>query len=120
MRANTENRNRHTGAKISVWALAIGLGVNARAEAQVIEIGRDGSMVVYDQPALITPESAVPIAGATPSPKAQSVPAHIARSFDQAGSDAALVAKVKGGKEHPPVKASDDDLKKIVKWSLAM
>ena len=38
----------------------------------------------------------------------------------KAGSDAALVAKIKGGKEHPPAKASDDDLNKIVKWSLAM
>jgi cytochrome c len=38
----------------------------------------------------------------------------------KAGSDAALVAKIKGGKEHPPVKASEDDLNKIVKWSLAM
>lgn len=38
----------------------------------------------------------------------------------KAGSDAALVAKLKGGKEHPPTKASDDDLGKIVKWSLAM
>jgi len=38
----------------------------------------------------------------------------------KAGSDAALVAKLKGGKEHPATKASDDDLNKIVKWSLAM
>ena len=38
----------------------------------------------------------------------------------KAGSDAALVAKLKGGKEHPATKASDDDLDKIVKWSLAM
>ena len=38
----------------------------------------------------------------------------------KAGSDAALVAKLKGGKEHPPTKASDDDLGKIVKWSLTM
>ena len=38
----------------------------------------------------------------------------------KAGSDAALVAKLKGGKEHPPVKASDADLNKIVKWSLSM
>ena len=38
----------------------------------------------------------------------------------KAGSDATLVAKVKGGKEHPATKASDDDLNKIVKWSLAM
>mgnify|MGYP001194367081 CR=1 FL=1 len=36
------------------------------------------------------------------------------------GSDAALVAKVKSGKEHPPTKANEDDLNKIVKWSLAM
>ena len=38
----------------------------------------------------------------------------------KAGSDAALVAKLKGGKEHPATKASDDDLIKIVKWSLAI
>ena len=38
----------------------------------------------------------------------------------KAGADAALVAKVKAGKEHPPSKASDDDLKKIVAWMLAM
>ena len=38
----------------------------------------------------------------------------------KAGSDVALVAKLKGGKEHPPTKASDDDLNKIVKWVLAM
>ncbi len=38
----------------------------------------------------------------------------------KAGSDAALVAKLKAGKEHPPSKASEDDLKKIVAWMLAM
>ena len=38
----------------------------------------------------------------------------------KAGSAAALVAKVKAGKEHPPSKASEDDLKKIVAWMLAM
>ena len=38
----------------------------------------------------------------------------------KAGSEAALVAKIKGGKEHPATKASDGDLNKIVKWSLAM
>lgn len=44
----------------------------------------------------------------------------------KAGSDAALMARLKGakdpagGKEHPPSKASDDDLNKIVKWALAM
>jgi cytochrome c len=38
----------------------------------------------------------------------------------KAGSDAAIVAKLKGGKEHPPTKASEDDLNKIVKWALAM
>jgi len=37
----------------------------------------------------------------------------------KAGSEAALVAKVKAGKEHPPSKASEDDLKKIVAWMLA-
>jgi cytochrome c len=43
-----------------------------------------------------------------------------ARNKGKAGAEATLVAKVKGGKQHPPVKASDDDLKKIVKWVLAM
>ncbi len=38
----------------------------------------------------------------------------------KAGSDAALVAKLKAGKEHPPSKASEDDLTKLVKWTLAM
>jgi cytochrome c len=38
----------------------------------------------------------------------------------KAGSDKALVAKLKGGKEHPATKASDDDLNKLVKWVLAM
>jgi cytochrome c len=38
----------------------------------------------------------------------------------KAGSDAALVAKLKAGKEHPATKASDDDLGKLAKWVLAM
>ena len=38
----------------------------------------------------------------------------------KAGSEAALVAKLKGGKEHPPSKASEGDMNKIVKWALAM
>jgi hypothetical protein len=33
----------------------------------------------------------------------------------EAGADAAIVAELKEGKEHPASKASDD-LKKIVKW----
>jgi cytochrome c len=43
-----------------------------------------------------------------------------ARNKGKAGAEAILVAKVKGGKPHPPVKASDDEVKKIVKWVLAM
>jgi cytochrome c len=43
-----------------------------------------------------------------------------ARNKGKAGAEASIVAKIKGGKQHPPVKASDDDLKKIVKWVLAM
>ena len=42
------------------------------------------------------------------------------RNKGKAGAEATLVAKIKGGKAHPPVKASDDDVKKIVKWVLAM
>jgi hypothetical protein len=37
----------------------------------------------------------------------------------RAGADAAIVAKLKAGKEHPATKASDEDLKKIVKGILA-
>ncbi len=36
------------------------------------------------------------------------------------GSDATLVAKIMAGKEHPKVKASEDDVKALVKWVLAM
>jgi cytochrome c len=38
----------------------------------------------------------------------------------KSGSDAAMVAKLKAGKEHPATKAGDDDLNKLVKWVLAM
>jgi cytochrome c len=37
-----------------------------------------------------------------------------------AGAEATLVTKVMGGKDHPQVKASDDDVKKLVKWILGM
>jgi len=38
----------------------------------------------------------------------------------QADAESMLVTKLKGGKDHPAVKASDDDLKSLVKWVLAM
>jgi len=38
----------------------------------------------------------------------------------KAGSDAAIVAKLKAGKEHPATKAGDDDLGKITKWLLSL
>lgn len=37
----------------------------------------------------------------------------------KAGADAAIVATLEEGNEHPATKASDEDLKKIVKWILA-
>jgi cytochrome c len=37
-----------------------------------------------------------------------------------AGAEATLVAKVTGAKDHPQVKASEDDVKKLVKWILGM
>ncbi|MEO8187195.1 MAG: c-type cytochrome [Burkholderiaceae bacterium] len=37
----------------------------------------------------------------------------------KADAEAALLAKLKAGKEHPAVKANDDDLKALVKWVLA-
>ena len=38
----------------------------------------------------------------------------------KAGADAALVAKITGGKDHPKVKASEDDVKTLVKWVLTL
>lgn len=37
----------------------------------------------------------------------------------KAGADAAIVAKLKGGKERPSTKASDEDSRKLVKCVLA-
>ena len=37
-----------------------------------------------------------------------------------AGAEATLVAKLTGAKDHPQVKASEDDVKSLVKWVLAM
>jgi cytochrome c len=37
----------------------------------------------------------------------------------KADAEATLVAKVTGGKEHPAVKASGDDVKSLVKWVLS-
>jgi cytochrome c len=34
-------------------------------------------------------------------------------------AEAALAAKISGGKEHPAVKASGDDVKALVKWVLS-
>ena len=38
----------------------------------------------------------------------------------KADAEATLVAKLSGGKEHPAVKASADDVKSIVKWILSL
>ena len=38
----------------------------------------------------------------------------------KADAEATLVAKITGGKEHPAVKASADDVKSLVKWILSM
>jgi cytochrome c len=38
----------------------------------------------------------------------------------KAGADAALVGKLMGGKYHPKVKASEDEVKTLVKWVLAL
>jgi cytochrome c len=35
-------------------------------------------------------------------------------------AESALVAKITGGKEHPTVKASADDVKSLVKWVLSL
>jgi cytochrome c len=37
----------------------------------------------------------------------------------KADAEAMLVAKISGGKEHPAVKASGDDVKALVKWVLS-
>ena len=38
----------------------------------------------------------------------------------KADAEAMLVAKLSGGKEHPAVKASADDVKSLVKWVLSL
>jgi len=38
----------------------------------------------------------------------------------KADAEATLTAKLKSGSGHPAVKASDDDVKSLVKWVLAM
>jgi cytochrome c len=43
-----------------------------------------------------------------------------AKNKGNAGAEATLVAKLGAGKDHPPVKASPDDVKALVKWILAM
>lgn len=44
----------------------------------------------------------------------------VAKKFKgNAAAEGEVIAKLKGGKGHPPVKASDDDLKAVVKWVLA-
>ncbi len=42
------------------------------------------------------------------------------RQKGKAGADTTLVAKLMAGKEHPKVKASEDETKALVKWILAM
>ena len=42
--------------------------------------------------------------------------AHKAKATDET----AVVAKLMGGKDHPPIKASEADVKTLVKWVLAM
>jgi cytochrome c len=37
-----------------------------------------------------------------------------------AGAEATLTSKISGGKDHPAVKASPEDVTKLVKWILAM
>lgn len=43
-----------------------------------------------------------------------------AKNKGKAGADEALVAKIAGAKDHPKVKASEADVKTLVKWVLAM
>ena len=43
-----------------------------------------------------------------------------AKYKSSAGAEASIVAKLSAGKDHPQVKASEDDVKKLVKWVLAM
>ena len=79
-----------TRAALSVCALAIGAATTEQTDAQVMEIERDGRVIVYDRPTLITSDGAIPIVPRAPSPRAHRAPEQIARSIDQAGSDAAL------------------------------
>jgi cytochrome c len=44
----------------------------------------------------------------------------VAAAHKGKADEAAVVAKIMGGKDHPPVKASEADVKTLVKWVLAM
>ena len=44
----------------------------------------------------------------------------VAAAHKGKSDEAALVAKIAGGKDHPPIKASEADVKTLVKWVLAM
>ena len=44
----------------------------------------------------------------------------VAAAHKGKNDEAAVVAKLMGGKDHPPVKASEADVKTLVKWVLAM
>ena len=54
------------------------------------------------------------------SPLLGSMIRHDAEGQDKVADAADLVAKLKAGKGHPAVKASEDDTKALVKWVLAL
>lgn len=44
----------------------------------------------------------------------------VASAHKGKNDEAALVAKLSGGKDHPKVKASEEDVKKLVHWILSL
>jgi cytochrome c len=90
---------------IAVGLFGVGLAVAGSASAQADLAKKEGCTNCHDVETKKVGPSFKDIA---------------AKYKGKADAEAALVAKISGGKDHPQVKASPDDVKKLVKWVLAM
>jgi cytochrome c len=90
---------------IAVGLFGIGLAVAGSASAQADLAKKDGCTNCHD------------VATKKVGPSFKDI---AAKYKGNATAEATLAAKITGGKDHPQVKASEDDVKKLVKWVLGM
>ena len=90
---------------IAVGLFGVGLAVAGSASAQADLAKKEGCTNCHDVDAKKVGPSFKDIA---------------AKYKGKADAEATLVAKISGGKDHPQVKASPDDVKKLVTWVLGM